>query len=111
VIVLNEKTPDEKIISRRIRIIGNENDDAVAFQATGLDVTEQVRYSEALEALVDIEETSGIDFNDAIKKVLEIGTRYLSMPIGIIAKLDKNDANIQHSHGLNAKALKNKTLI
>ena len=108
-VVLNEKTPDEKIISRRIRIIGNENDDAVAFQATGLDVTEQVRYSEALEALVDIEETSGIDFNDAIKKVLEIGTRYLSMPIGIIAKLDKNDANIQHSHGLNAKALKNKT--
>ena len=108
-ITIDANTPDEKIISRRIRIIGNEYNKSVAFQATGLDVTEQVRYSEALEALVDVEETSGMDFDDAIEKILEIGCRYLSMTAGVTAKLEDNSAEIEHVYGRTPKKIKGKT--
>ena len=88
-----------RILSRNIRLIGDENDKTVAFQGTALDITEEYRYAEALEALIAVEDSHDIDFDGAIEKVLAIGCNYLGLPSAMSARIDGDDFIIEHVYG------------
>lgn len=97
-LTLNKGHSNERILQRHIRIIGDDEGNPTAFQSTGLDVTEQFRYSEALEDLIAVEDTPGIDFDSAIKKILEIGCRYFRLPNGLSLKLQGDHCAIEQIH-------------
>jgi two-component system CheB/CheR fusion protein len=103
---LNRGQKDEKIIHRRIRVIGDEKGTATAFQAASLDVTEQYRYSEALEALIAVEDTPGLDFDEAIDRILQIGCDYFQLNSGQTFRIEDKSAIIEHLHGDIAKLAK-----
>ena len=85
-----------RVLSRTVRLIGDEAGNVVAFQGTAQDITEEYRYGKALEALIAIEDSSNIDFDGAIKEVLEIGCNYLGLPSAMSAKIEGSDFIVQH---------------
>ena len=88
-----------RVLSRNIRLIGDDNGSTIAFQGTAQDITEEYRYAEALEALIAVEDSSDIDFDSAIQQVLEIGCNYLGLPSAMSARIEGDDFIIEHVHG------------
>ena len=88
-----------RVLSRNIRLIGNEDNRTIAFQGTAQDITEEYKYAKALEALIAVEDSNNIDFDDAIRQVLEIGCNYLGLPSAMSARIDGDDFIIEHVYG------------
>ena len=88
-----------RVLSRNIRLIGDETGATIAFQGTAQDITEEYRYAQALEALIAVEDANDIDFDDAIRKVLEIGCNYLGLPSAMSARIKGDEFIIEHVHG------------
>ena len=88
-----------RVLSRNIRLIGDDTDRAIAFQGTAQDITEEYRYAEALESLIAVEDSNDIDFDSAIQQVLEIGCNYLGLPSAMSARIEGDDFVIEHVYG------------
>jgi hypothetical protein len=87
------------VISRTIRAIGDANGNIQAIQGVRRDVTEEYRYTQALEALIAIEDPKDIDFDSAINQVLEIGCNYLGLSFANSSRIIDNDFIVEHVFG------------
>ena len=98
-IVINSGAQNEKVMARTFRIIGDNKDKVVAFQATDQDITEEYRYAEALEALIAVEDSTELNFDQAVQQVLQIGCKYLHLPSAMSAIIKDGKITVEHVHG------------
>ena len=88
-----------RVLTRNIRLIGDDLGKVIAFQGTSQDITEKHRYAEALEALIAVEDATEFDFDSAVVQILEIGCAYLGLPAAISAKIDGEKFIVEHVTG------------
>ena len=100
-----------RVLSRNIRLIGDQADRTIAFQGTAQDITEEYRYAEALEALIAVEDSNDIDFDNAIEQVLEIGCNYLGLPSAMTSRIEGNDFIVEHVFGQGKRAITPGTIL
>lgn len=105
-IILQDGPMTGNVISRTIRAIGDANGNIQAIQGVRRDVTEEYRYTQALEALIAIEDPKDIDFDSAISQVLEIGCNYLGLSFANSSRIIDNDFIVEHVFGHGKNGLK-----
>lgn len=86
-IEIKENNKVKAIMSRMIRVIGDANGKVVGAQITGQDITEEFKYTAALEQLIDIEPISGGETIKALNLIIKEGCEYLGLDFGILATI------------------------
>ena len=64
----------------KVRAIGDETGKTVAYQATGQDATDDIRYRRAMAALTSVENISELDETKRLVDLLELGCDYFGAP-------------------------------
>ena len=82
-----------------IRAIGGDRGGVVEFQATGRDMTDEVRYRDALEALIDSSDEPDPDFELRLGNFLRVGADYLKLESGVLARVDGADYAAEFTFG------------
>lgn len=90
------KDGEENISSGIMRALGDENGQITAYQATGVDVTENHRYQLALESLLQVDERVVDADHNPILEILNIGTRYFQLPCGFVSQFIDDVYHVQH---------------
>lgn len=92
---------DGRMFLGRVRLIANTSGKATYFQYTGLDITGQYRYTEALENILKVGEMASYQFEESIdiQKLLDIGCEYLKLPKGLITQTRNEEFLATHHHG------------
>ena len=85
-----------RILSRNVRLIGDDKGKIIALQGTSQDITNQHRYAQALESLIAVEDATDLDLNIAVERILEIGCTYLGLPSAISAKIEGKNFIVEH---------------
>jgi len=96
-VTLKDKDGRDSIMSRTIRIIGDASGKPVAAQITGQDVTDETRYTQTLEEMIDIEPLSGGDTEKAIELILQKGCEYLGLSFGVLGKINEDHIIIENA--------------
>jgi len=98
-VVENKGTSSERVMSRRVRIVADDEGKSIALQAIGHDVTEEHRYREVLEAVLGLGENRLQDISESMASILAIGCKYLGLTHGVIAKIEDDDYLVHSCHG------------
>lgn len=98
-VTIKEKSRIKAILTRNMRIIGDHEGKPVAMQFTGNDITEEYRYTLALENMINIEAMAADDTEKALQAILEIGCEYLGVSSGKIARVEEDKFIFECLHG------------
>ena len=101
---IRDKKKVKTIMSRMIRILGGADGKPVAAQITGQDITEEYRYTEALENMIDIEPISGGNTLKAINLIIKEGCDYLGLSFGIFAKVNNDNIVVEGGYSTDSRA-------
>lgn len=85
-------------ISGQTRAIGNRKGAVTELQWTGHDITEDVRYQEALLALLEVDQNIDFGFDERINRILEIGVTYFDLDFGILLHNSKKSLTLEGYH-------------
>jgi two-component system CheB/CheR fusion protein len=105
-VIMQDGPMTGRVISRTIRAIGDTDGNIQAIQGVRQDITEQYRYAEALEALIEVEDPNDVDFDAAINRVLEIGCNYLGLSFANSSRIVGGDFIVEHVFGHGKEGLK-----
>lgn len=72
---------------KNISCVANEQNEIVSYIAAGYDISEQMRYVEALRALAEVESPVDEPIETAIRPVLEIGAKFLGLERGVLGEI------------------------
>lgn len=97
---------EDRVIKDQIRVIGNDEGKIIAYQAVSNDITDEYRYTSALQSLLKLGETPSFDVSESLQKILEIGCRYLRVPNAILSHIYDNKYVVKSCEGYAKKSLK-----
>ena len=89
-----------------VRAIGRGTKGVVEYQLVDRDITDLVKYQEALADLLKVNRQDLPDGMSVIDAILDVGCRYLDMPIGLRAKLEQDRYELLELRGRGRPALK-----
>lgn len=98
-IAVKEGNKLKSIQNRNIRIIGDAAGDPVAMQLIGNDITEEHRYTLALEKMINVEAMADGNTEKALLEILEIGCEYLNVSSGTIARIEDDEFIVESLYG------------
>ncbi len=89
-----------------VRAIGKGTTEVVEYQSVDRDITDLVNYQEALADLLKVSRQDLPAGTSVIDAILDVGCRYLDMPIGLRVKLEQGRYEVLNLRGRGRKALK-----
>lgn len=105
-LIIEEKSQIKAIMSRMIRAIGDSEGKLIGAQITGQNITDEFKYTQALEKLIDIEPLSGGDTLKALNLIIKEGCDYLGLTFGVLAKFQDEEIVIEACYSDDPRAPK-----
>lgn len=108
-LVNNSDDGDIMYFDGKVRAIGDEAGEVVEFQASTRDATHDVRYLEALEALIDRNQFAADDFDARMEDFLKTGCSFLGLENALLSEQTPNGLRTISYIGAHAKLIKTGT--